>query len=83
METKHTPGPWEVDERFVGGSKIANYRIFGSNQICELTTPNGRFTRTPAKAHATPGAPHVHPDTVELENGEEVTEAIAKATGGA
>lgn len=52
MNTAHSPGPWEIDERFVAADpKHANYRIFAANQICELTKPQG-FYRSPAETEA-------------------------------
>ena len=49
---KHSPGPWEVDERFLAASpKQSNFRIFAANQVCELTTPSG-FYRSPAETEA-------------------------------
>lgn len=52
MSTKHSPGPWEVDERFTKESgRHAQYRIFAANLVCTLEVPIG-FYRSPAESEA-------------------------------
>ena len=65
MKTKHTPGPWEVDERILAGQRQPNFRIFAANQVCELTTPEG-FYRSPAETEANARLIAAAPEMLEL-----------------
>lgn len=51
MNRGHSPGPWEIDERFLANDTQPNFRIFAANLVCELAKPQG-FYRAPAENEA-------------------------------
>lgn len=62
METQWTPGPWKVH----GDETQPVFYVHGSNAVCDIRKPDGRFYRSPRETEANARLIAAAPEMAEL-----------------